>query len=51
MTHSALKVVSETSRIDSVFDKQQRASRSDPYPDHGERIARLEKLEKILAAN
>lgn len=51
MTNSARKLANETSRIDSVFDLQRRASRSDPYPSYGERIVRLEKLEKILADN
>lgn len=51
MTNSALKAATETSRIDSVFDRQRSASRRDPYPAYGERIARLEKLEKILDDN
>lgn len=51
MTNSSPKVVDETSRIERVFDKQRRASRSHPYPAYDERIVWLEKLEKILADN
>ncbi|WP_020681325.1 coniferyl aldehyde dehydrogenase [Marinobacterium rhizophilum] len=51
MSNAALKVASEQSRIDQVFDRQRRASREKPYPSYQERIDALNKIDKILMEN